>query len=315
MMNNDPAIPESFFRAAQTLGASPIFAQGAGGNLSWKDGDVMYVKASGCLLKNVAPGSGYVACQFRPIAAYLATTSTPSNNLEPRSHGEENKFNAVIESNLIPGQSFGVPSIETGIHAILARAAIHTHSVYANAISCMDGGAKILHGLFSGKKLGGPVLVIPYANPGLNLARALYIENQRTALPKIIFLANHGLLTQADTLDEALQLTLNVNTILEEYLQQKNIAPFKVAEASTPETSYDFKKHLFPDSVVYASIDFKTLPPEKHIPFHEIGSASQYIVETIAKLGGTPNFFDERDVDFIANMDREKHRMKMARET
>lgn len=309
------AIPESFFQAAQTLGASPIFAQGAGGNLSWKDGDVMYVKASGVLLKNVAPGSGYVACTFRPIADYLALESVASNiansvTPEPRSHAQENKFNALIESNLVAGESFGVPSIETGMHAILARAAIHTHNVYANTISCMDGGAEILQKLFSQKNTDVSAIVIPYANPGLNLARALFAENQRASLPPIIFLANHGLITQADTLDEALHLSLEVNTILENYLKQKNIAPFKVVDVS-----YDFKKHLFPDSVVYASIDFSKLPSEKWQAFHEISSASNYIAQTIAQLGGTPNFFDERDVDFIATMDREKHRMKMVRES
>lgn len=290
-------IPNQFFETSRRLGISPVFVQGAGGNISWKENGTMYVKASGFFLKNIKRGEGYVSCRLRPLTMYL-------NKIRyvPRSMQQEEAFNALIEKHLFLDESFGVPSIETGMHAVLGRAVIHTHNVYANAIGCMDGGEKILAKLFKDS------ISIPYVNPGLALAHTLALRKKKSALPPTIFLLNHGLITHADTFRDALRHTLAVNSVLEKYLRDKRMPLFRVGKKP-----YRFTRHLFPDSVVYSQIDFKKLNAEKKRVFYEISSMSRYITGAIVKLRGGLRFISAVDVYFIKNMGKEKHRIAMLR--
>ena len=169
----------------------------------------------------------------------------------------------------------------------------------------MKGGKKHLEEILKGYDF----LYVPYCNPGLTLSKVLFEEKKRLggSLPGIIFLANHGLVTHADTADEALALSLAVNKKLLKHLTMRGIKPFAVQRRAA-----DLSKHLFPDSVVYSQIDFNALPPQKKIIFYEISSAVNYIRSAIKRLGGVPTTIPAVDVCFIKGMGREKHRMKMA---
>jgi rhamnose utilization protein RhaD (predicted bifunctional aldolase and dehydrogenase) len=291
-------------RASRRVGASPAFVQGAGGNTSIKRGRKMYVKASGFLLRDMAKKKGYVCCDFGAMEAYLK--KIPSR--KRYSQTEEDAFNFFIEQHLFVRESFGVPSIETGTHAVLKAAAIHTHNVYANVFGCMKGGEKYLQEIFKGQDF----LYVPYSNPGLALSKALFEEKKKLGqpLPGIIFLGNHGLLTHADTMDEALRLSLNVNKKLSSFLERRGIKPFSVQRRAA-----DISKHLFPDSVVYSQIDFTALPPHKKAVFYEISSVVNYIRSAIKRLGGMPTTIPAVDVRFIKGMGKEKHRIKMAKKS
>ncbi len=158
-------MPKLFFHYSRKLGALPAFVQGAGGNISWKNGGTMLVKASGYFLKDVRRGVGYVTCRLRPLVGYLSKIRQ-----RPRSLQQEDEFSVFIENHLIAEESFGVPSIETGMHAVLGRAAIHTHNVYANVFCSIRGGEKVLRALFPES------VCMPYLNPGLAVACALTLK-------------------------------------------------------------------------------------------------------------------------------------------
>ena len=288
----------SFFNIARTVGKSPAFVQGAGGNISSKDRKKMYVKASGFFLRDVKQGKGYTCCMVRPLVHFLRRTRSQARY----SQSAENGFNAFIEQHVVHKESFGVPSIETGMHAALARAVIHTHNAYINVFGCMRGGEKLLADIL-GK---GGVHCLPYRNPGLALAKEISLLTEKGAAPPVIVLMNHGLLTHAEDLDTALRLTLEASDKIKRYLRKKKISPFRVLKKSA-----DFSRHLFPDSVVYSHVDYAALPPEKKQVFYEISSMTNYILAAIRKLGGEPVYLAAQDIRFIQNMEKEKHRIKM----
>ena len=288
----------SFFDVARTVGKSPAFVQGAGGNISWKNGEKMYVKASGFFMRHLERGRGYTCCAFHPLTNFLRRTRSQARY----SQSAENGFNAFIEQHVVHKESFGVPSIETGMHAALARAVIHTHNAYINVFGCMRGGGKLLAEILG----NGNVHCLPYRNPGLALAKEISLLAEKGAVPPVIVLMNHGLLTHAEDLDTALRLTLEASDKIKRYLRKKKISPFRVVK-----TSANFSRHLFPDSVVYSHIDYAALPPEKKEVFWEISSMTNYILAAIRKLGGKPVYLAAQDVRFIQNMGKEKHRIKM----
>jgi rhamnose utilization protein RhaD (predicted bifunctional aldolase and dehydrogenase) len=291
-------LENSLFGPARFLGASPLFTQGAGGNISIKVGSTMYVKASGVLLRDLAHERGYVGVGFEPVARYL-----DENPGDARDAGYENDFNRVIEGHALQAERFGVPSIETGMHVLLSASVIHTHNVYANVLGCMAGGDAILRDLFR-----EDALIIPYVNPGYMLAHALLEKKKKGALPPIIFLTNHGMITHDESAAKNIERTTEVTRRLEAYLKERGVfEPFEVR----PEIA-DFSKHFFPDSVVYSQINPARLVLEKQRALHEISSAVLYILRTIQHLHGTPVFLPSEDVSYIQNMEKEKMRLQMA---
>ncbi len=111
------------------------------------------------------------------------------------------------------------PSIEATLHALAitelgAHYVAHSHPTAVNQILCSDRAEALVAGaLFPDQivVLGPHPLLIPYAEPGLPLARVV-----RTAMrehvdafgrPKIVYLQNHGIVALADTATEILQIS------------------------------------------------------------------------------------------------------------
>ena len=111
------------------------------------------------------------------------------------------------------------PSIEGALHAICveeAGAAFvgHTHPVPVNQILCSDRAPVIVEPLFPDQVVvcGRHPLLVPYASPGLPLARAVRDRlgahvARHGAPPSVIYLINHGLIALGATAAEVLQVT------------------------------------------------------------------------------------------------------------
>lgn len=287
---------KEFIQFSRLLGNDPALVQGAGGNTSFKIGNSLFVKASGYFLKNISKNQGYVCCNFLPIKKYLL-------NLKKYNTGLELPFNAFVEKNLDERKSFGKPSIETGLHAVIhSKYVFHTHSALANVLNFASGGERTIKILFPG------ALIIKYKNPGLELAHTLAGEaKKRKKLPNIIFLKNHGLITHHNNPEAAYGLTIDVQKKITAFLkQQKVFKHFSVNKKST-----SLKEHMFPDSVVYSQVDFKNLPPEKKQVYYEICSMVNYTRNIIKRLHMRPGFLCKPGVNFLVNMEQEKYRIKL----
>lgn len=279
---------KEFLKFSNLLGQDPALVQGAGGNTSVKQDNVLTVKASGFTLKDLTENRGLVSLMLPSITDYLKLLDGYSENLEK-------PFNDLIISQRLPDQA-AIPSIETGMHAILLKTYIfHTHHVYTNVFNCMKGGENLLRQLFP------DAVFVDYQNPGLELALAL-----KNISAPVIFLKNHGLITQSDQASQAFEATQQITQITLDYLKSKGLPEFEVKKIPA-----DLSHHLFPDSVVYSQVDFSKLPETKQQVYWEITSVHNYILSAIKKLGGQPVFLDSHRVKFLQNMEQEKHRINL----
>lgn len=183
-------------RHAAAIGSDARLVQGAGGNLSGKDGELVWVKASGTRLAEA---------QARPI--FVGVDG-------PRARGDvlhmEDLRHLVVE---LADERASRPSIETALHVLLPhRYVFHVHSVGAVAAAAQRDPRETMGRLREIAAVGW----VPYAKPGIALARAVLSAQQDTGTaPEMVFLlGNHGLLTAADTAGRARELIDEAESLL-----------------------------------------------------------------------------------------------------
>lgn len=179
------------------------------GNTSYRvDDDSFYIKASGQQMHNIEAG-GFVAVRLQPVLDLLAQPDLPADEIKRRSEAARVDPAATV-----------VPSVEVTFHAALladcgVRCIAHTHPVAVNRILCSSRAEQFAtNRMFPDEVvLCGPRSVfVPYADPGLPLALAIrsqvaaYIDEQGEP-PKVILMANHGLIALGQTPAEALNVT------------------------------------------------------------------------------------------------------------
>jgi rhamnose utilization protein RhaD (predicted bifunctional aldolase and dehydrogenase) len=198
-------------RHATAIGSDVRLVQGAGGNLSGKDGDLVWVKASGTRLAEA---------EDRPI--FVGVDG-------PRARGEvlqvEDLRHVVVE---LADERASRPSIETALHVLLPhRFVFHVHAVGAVAAGIRRDPADALARL----REVAPAGWVPYAKPGIALARAvLDAAADAGDAPEMVFLlGNHGLLTAAGDADRARELIDEAEAVL-----RRSDAP-PVGDAGDPE--------------------------------------------------------------------------------
>jgi rhamnose utilization protein RhaD (predicted bifunctional aldolase and dehydrogenase) len=285
---------KQFINISQAIGKHPEYVQGRGGNTSYKKGNEMYIKASGFLLQDVRKNNGYTVCKIKPILDFF----------ESKTIQTDIALDKLIGTVIQEEKSFGKPSMETAMHALIpSRYVIHSHSIYANIFNCLEHPEKYLQHLFS-----YDYKVIPYQNPGYFLAKYLANLQNKQKLSQVIFLKNHGLLIHGNSANEVLKLHTEVNNILKQFLTKSIDVHFTIKK-----TPADFSEHLFPDSVVYSSLQQTDIPDNKQQEFYEICSAINFIKKGLATLKQPTAYISEDNVEYIKNMEQEKHRMNMIR--
>lgn len=160
--------------------------QGAGGNFSVKHDDVLWIKASGTRLVEGADREIYVPMQLAATREAVLVT--------------EDLAGLVLPDAATAGLR---PSIETALHALLPhRVVFHVHGVGSIAAGLTDAAA----GAAARLPADWDVVVVPYAKPGIELARAVLAGTPSTLSadrPLVLVLRNHGLVVGASGADEA----------------------------------------------------------------------------------------------------------------
>lgn len=181
-----------FLSLSARLGQDRLRVQGPGGNTSVKQGDRMWVKASGTELADA---------EHKPIFVEVDRVAALA---EARGAGDGSCKATVIDPN-------GTlrPSIETTFHAALDWPVVaHTHSIatITHAISPQgrDEAARKLEGL--------PIAFVPYRKPGRPLTTA--ILEHASAETQVLVLDNHGLICCGRTAAEVDELMEDVETRL-----------------------------------------------------------------------------------------------------
>jgi len=182
---------KQFLEFSQSIGSNIDLVQGAGGNTSAKEGNNLWIKASGLWLSDSLDKDIFGAIDYEKFKNDLLT-----NN------------NKLIAQDFIYSEKFSKsfkPSIETFLHLLMPHKYVfHIHSVniISNSI-LLDGKQRLTKSL---KGLNWQW--VKYVRPGMPLA--LEVQSVMDSKPDIIILANHGILFGAETLEEAAKTLNNI---------------------------------------------------------------------------------------------------------
>jgi len=179
---------------------------GEGNTSARADDSSFWVKASGTQLVSADP-SMFVRVSFAPIAEAL----------EQSDLGDEEIHNVLRQATL---EGERTPSIETFLHALCLQLdgisfVGHTHPAAAVGLLCSANSRELFNGaLFPDQivSLGATPAIIPYADPGLPLARTVryeldeYLYRHGTP-PRTILMENHGIITLGKTAKQVVNVT------------------------------------------------------------------------------------------------------------
>jgi rhamnose utilization protein RhaD (predicted bifunctional aldolase and dehydrogenase) len=159
------------------IGDDSMLIQGAGGNISWKEGSELWIKASGTWLSEAIDKNIFVGLD-RIEAKHLAEG------------GAENFTTAVIGNQTLR------PSIETAFHALLPQTVVvHCHAVDVIAHTLIKNGRERLAQLLEGIDW----VWIDYVKPGPDLAGEIQRQlKAHPTAPDVLVLAKHGLVVAGE---------------------------------------------------------------------------------------------------------------------
>lgn len=166
-----------------------------GGNTSYKENGVMYVKESGTSLADIT------AEQF--VKMDMAKLSSMLQKKHPVGGAYEAAALEDMMAARLPDEEIKRPSAEAILHAIFPQKfVLHTHPALVNGLSCGKDGGKICGELF-----GNRAVWVPLTKPGYIPAAVcvgMFEESQKKTgtFPQIVISQNHGIFVAADTLAE-----------------------------------------------------------------------------------------------------------------
>ncbi|MCV9961594.1 class II aldolase/adducin family protein [Pararhizobium sp. BT-229] len=184
---------EALLDVSARVGADPALVQAAGGNTSIKEGGTLWIKASGLWLMQARQRDVMV-----PVALDALLDA-----LERDDPSTEKAQDFVIAERNPSGLR---PSIETTVHALMPqKVVIHVHCVETIATAVEVNGEAAAASRLSGI----PHVFVPYARPGLPLAKAIAARIKPDT--SVLILGNHGLAVAGETVAEAEALLAKVS--------------------------------------------------------------------------------------------------------
>lgn len=160
------------------IGTNKSLVYGAGGNISWKESGLLWIKSSGANLADAKKKNIFVPIQLKILKKNI------KNNL----------FFKKIE---IAKKEINKPSIETYMHAVIPhRIVVHLHSVDFLERLINKNSELTLKKLLSGYIVD----FFEYIKPGGKLAKKIYNRKIEFKKINIILLQNHGFVVSSNNL-------------------------------------------------------------------------------------------------------------------
>jgi rhamnose utilization protein RhaD (predicted bifunctional aldolase and dehydrogenase) len=196
MPHNIPAEPADLVELcalSRRLGSDLTLVQGSGGNTSVKNGDVLWVKASGTWLIDAEKQDILVPVDLPAVQNILKAGGSDFND-------------AALRGTLRP-------SIETSLHCQLNHhIVVHVHSVNAIAWNVQANAKERLEELLSEIDWR----YIPYAKPGASLtAEVARVLAEEPGEPSLLVLENHGLVLGGENCATVEALLSDVESMLQ----------------------------------------------------------------------------------------------------
>jgi rhamnose utilization protein RhaD (predicted bifunctional aldolase and dehydrogenase) len=235
---------------SKSIGNNLDLTQGAGGNTSVKDGEIMWVKASGYCLQDAGVKNIFVPVNYPGILRRLEKGQ--DNPVEPE----------VIQEN--HGETLR-PSIETTLHALMPhRYVIHVHSVNVLAKAVVREGEEVFHKLLNGIKWSW----IPYARPGVPLTKE--VQRATRLDPDVLVLANHGLVLGGNTAEEAKNLLNDIERRLNCFRRETPAISMQEINSLTEGTEYKPSKYDLVHSLAFDQVALEIVGKGSLYPDHVV---------------------------------------------
>ncbi len=189
------------------LAQDPLLVQGAGGNISWKEGQVLWVKASGTRFQNAQQQDIFTAVDYQHLRTFL------------------DKGHCNVQPRLITSLAQARPSIETLLHALLPqKIVVHLHALLPLAYLIQSSAQKILQAQLAHFP---EWTFIPYHQPGAELASAVLAHTKNCPAVKLLMLQNHGIVLAGKTVDEVRSLLGRLLAMLSDDMTMPQIPAYE----------------------------------------------------------------------------------------
>jgi rhamnose utilization protein RhaD (predicted bifunctional aldolase and dehydrogenase) len=202
------SIRESVVDYCAKIGVDSMLVQGAGGNVSWKDRDTLWVKASGTWLADAKVKDIFVPVDLSDL------------------HEKIKAGNFAVVPNVKSDSKFR-PSIETLLHALMPhRVVVHVHAIEALVYLVRENVASEIREKLSLLNLWA---LVNYQKPGEALAEAVANTLVKSPDVEILLLQNHGIVIGGDNVAE-------VEAKLSQLLSKLKAQYIDVGDKSIPES-------------------------------------------------------------------------------
>jgi len=210
---------------SNTIGKDTSLVVGTGGNTSvkTKDGKYMYIKASGTALKDMNTEYGWRRLKTDGVYEIFKDKSLAATEAIEREVKMINRLQLTCDDKFINGAR---PSVESLLHVVLDRCAVHLHASDVLAYAAAKNGKCEFLRLFEDEEL--PPLWVPYADPGFSLSKKVFPYVRRYLrdygkTPAIMILAKHGLLASGQNPQAVMRQVEKVITRCRQGLKEPQI--------------------------------------------------------------------------------------------
>ena len=191
MKAEKPKLEKEIKKFCSRIGQNPLFVQGAGGNISWKDDNTLWIKASGKWIAKAETEEIFVPVNLKTLLENL----------------KKNNFSVKPQISI---KSLLRPSIETFLHALLPhKIVLHIHAVEILSYLVKLTSEKEIRTIYGDKNNW---IYLNYFKPGEELAIALAKKLNINHNIDVIFMENHGIVIGSDNLKNLEALLQNLTS-------------------------------------------------------------------------------------------------------
>lgn len=284
------APPQTISELCVKLSKDRLLVQGAGGNASWKDDGIIWVKGSGKWLANAFQENIFVPVDLNHL----------QNALSQKNYG--------IEPNVLATQAQKKisPSIETLLHALMPqKIVVHLHAIEVLSYLVVKDCLRSLQEIFSLAKNNHQVngIFVGYHKPGPELAQVIHRELEANPTANVVFLKNHGIVVGAESIEAVFGLIKSITLNCppkRKILNANNMIP---SQSSAPAGYIAFQdsqvQELATNPELYKRLQFDWVLYPDHAVF--LGPKAFTYGSWAAFEGEEKNNIDKPDLVFIQN--------------
>ncbi len=216
---------DKLIEVSHRYGSDSRFVIAGGGNTSYKDSEILWVKASGHALATITE-DGFAVLDRSKLNP-MGEKKYSADAAEREAQVKDDLAAACITRDRRP-------SVETSLHnAMSAKYVVHLHPTLVNGVMCSKNAKAECASLF-----GEDALFIAYTDPGYVLFKKVYDEickfkKAKGYEPKVIMLQNHGVFVGADTVEEIDAIYADMLAKIGARTKEVDLTPTTVCDCAT----------------------------------------------------------------------------------